>query len=84
MKKFLIIFCILLQFCTLSTYADEPPTPNDLPPVILEKKEDDGSKPKPKRPLSEVNQYITCTYADGELTLNFTEPEGICRGFVCF
>lgn len=40
---------------------------------------DDRGKPRPNRPKTPARQIITCIYNNGELTIDFVMPEGMCE-----
>lgn len=83
MKHSKKLFCFALMFCLgveLISYA-QPEDNNDEKGsyfIINEK----GGNYRNNRPNSPDAQFITCSYHNGVLTLNFAEPEGVCRGSI--
>lgn len=81
MKRFQKIFIFLLVVCVSSTIniADATDKATTLPNGITTTLGNKGVKQRPHRPGMPSRQIINCTYDCGELTIDFTVPEGMCE-----
>ncbi len=81
MERFKKIFIFLLVVCASSTIniADATDKATTLPNGSTTTLSSKGRKPRPHRPGIPSRQIINCTYDGGELTIDFTVPEGMCE-----
>lgn len=79
---FSLLIIVGLFYCNNFAYASlQQQSTEKEDPIVLKKGLKDLPKNRPGTPEFN-NQFVTCSYSDGVITLTFTEPEGICRGSI--